>query len=618
MRHGDSAVHQNNMEKPRNTIIEAFKDITEGEAKIRTAELKLCAWAAQHNVPFSHFDSLIPLVKDIALDSIVVKGIKLKRTKATSIISNVLGQTQYDFLCNIMRTRKFSLLIDESTDKSSDKSLALVIRCFCGTEQNDYFFGLLEVTEANAKALYQLIIDKFKSAEIPYVQNMIGFGSDNASVMQGQNLSVAALFRKEIPDLLTMGCVCHTFDLIMKAACKKLPDFLEKMIRGAYTVLSRSPKKRKEYEFVQEMCNESVLRLLNVAKTRWLSLQLSVETILLRYESLKIYFATSLWDDDDEGNTAKFIYKSLDNPFTKMYLSVLKFVFYYVNKLNRLFQSESPQITGLHSAMEGLFRTILDWFINDKYLQNLSDISKVKISNENFKNIEDMYLGAEAETLITRFLEKHPSSIAQIESFKLIIRSFYEEMSRQIYKRFDFNDKKIKLLSLIDTSNISNKLAKNRTTSIGPLVSIYKNLVPPEKRQEIDLEFRLIRNADYSEIMTETERNDTILFWKAILNLKDSGQNYRYPLMREFVFDIFSLPHSSACVERIFSQVNLNKTCIRNKLGPKSLSGILMTKDMIKRLDGLKNLKYEKNMSILYETKNLYKGVDESNDDKNE
>lgn len=52
-------------------------------------------------------------------------------------------------------------------------------------------------------------------------------------------------------------------------------------------------------------------------------------------------------------------------------------------------------------------------------------------------------------------------------------------------------------------------------------------------------------------------------------------------LYTKFVLDVLNLPHSSANVERIFSQVNLLKTQQRNKLASASISGILHTKNFI-------------------------------------
>lgn len=44
---------------------------------------------------------------------------------------------------------------------------------------------------------------------------------------------------------------------------------------------------------------------------------------------------------------------------------------------------------------------------------------------------------------------------------------------------------------------------------------------------------------------------------------------------------LFSLPHSSATVERVFSQMNLNKTKVRNALREKTLNGILHSKEVL-------------------------------------
>lgn len=73
-----------------------------------------------------------------------------------------------------------------------------------------------------------------------------------------------------------------------------------------------------------------------------------------------------------------------------------------------------------------------------------------------------------------------------------------------------------------------------------------------------------------------------ISFWKKISEIKRVGSDYAFPILTKFVQNIMILPHSSANVERIFSQVNLNKTKVRNSLANESLVGILFTKDYLK------------------------------------
>ncbi|KYM98362.1 hypothetical protein ALC62_10932, partial [Cyphomyrmex costatus] len=70
-------------------------------------------------------------------------------------------------------------------------------------------------------------------------------------------------------------------------------------------------------------------------------------------------------------------------------------------------------------------------------------------------------------------------------------------------------------------------------------------------------------------------------FWREVGNLKKGDNTSAFPVITQFVFDILCLPHSSACVERIFSIINLNKTKVRNRLSTESLIGILHTKRYI-------------------------------------
>nr|CAI5832933.1 unnamed protein product [Callosobruchus analis] len=50
------------------------------------------------------------------------------RTKCTSIINNVIGKTSFERLISKLKVSKFSLIVDESTDVSSKKHLAIVVR----------------------------------------------------------------------------------------------------------------------------------------------------------------------------------------------------------------------------------------------------------------------------------------------------------------------------------------------------------------------------------------------------------------------------------------------------------------------------------------------------------
>jgi len=78
-------------------------------------------------------------------------------------------------ICNILKTTKFSLIIDETTDIFVTKSLVVVVRYFDTTRLiiKDRFLTLLEAKFCTAEDLYNSITFFFEANGIPF-ENMIG------------------------------------------------------------------------------------------------------------------------------------------------------------------------------------------------------------------------------------------------------------------------------------------------------------------------------------------------------------------------------------------------------------------------------------------------------------
>jgi len=60
--------------------------------RVKRAEIKLAAFFAEHNVAFSIVDHLIPLLKDICIDSEIAQDLSLARTKCSSIVTNIIAK----------------------------------------------------------------------------------------------------------------------------------------------------------------------------------------------------------------------------------------------------------------------------------------------------------------------------------------------------------------------------------------------------------------------------------------------------------------------------------------------------------------------------------------------
>jgi hypothetical protein len=87
------------------------------------------------------------LIKDKIFDNNdVVKNIKLKCTKATQLATEILGPMTKDVTFEKLKKEKFSLIVDETTDVSTAKSLVINGRFYNGEagKVKDHFIDLIE------------------------------------------------------------------------------------------------------------------------------------------------------------------------------------------------------------------------------------------------------------------------------------------------------------------------------------------------------------------------------------------------------------------------------------------------------------------------------------------
>ncbi len=78
---------------------------------------------AEHNVP-------LRILKYIFHDSQIAQNITLGRTKTTAITKHVIGDCYSESLTEILKRKKFSVLIDESTDIGNVKTVCVVVHFF--------------------------------------------------------------------------------------------------------------------------------------------------------------------------------------------------------------------------------------------------------------------------------------------------------------------------------------------------------------------------------------------------------------------------------------------------------------------------------------------------------
>jgi len=83
------------------------------------------------------------------------------------------------------------------------------------------------------------------------------------------------------------------------------------------------------------------------------------------------------------------------------------------------------------------------------------------------------------------------------------------------------------------------------------------------------------------------EKANTIKFWQEVAEYSDASGLNPYNELSSVAIKLLSLPWSNADVERLFSQINIVKTKLRNRMGPKLLDSISTIKAGLRRVENV-------------------------------
>ncbi|XP_055922702.1 uncharacterized protein LOC129953478 isoform X1 [Eupeodes corollae] len=393
-----------------------------------------------------------------------------------------------------------------------------------------------------------------------------------------------------------MRCVCHSFHIVASNALRFIPDEVEICCREIYAHFNCSAKRQNILKEFQEFCNVKPHKMLHPSQTRWLSLHAVIKRLIEQYNALLLYFAGTYLEDTLNKKQCEKIYRILEKPSTILYLDFLNFFLPLFTKLNIEMQSDDIKIHILYDRIELTLKTIADCFLKKEYLNSLPNIFLINLNNiENFESLGNLYLGPQ----LCSKLEDSVLTESEMSDFKDNCRNFLIKSCKEIIKRFDFCDEGevFKLLKFVSPASLKNKTF----SSLGPLSKYFSNVFSEGEWNELDLEYRSLRNLNLIDISTENVQQ----FWKNVLNIKFGDETEMFPHMKKLISFIFCLPHSGAGAERLFSAVNLNRTRLRNKLQNPTLSGILFTKALVKR-NKCVDFEVEKDCVNLH-NKNMYK-----------
>ena len=309
---------------------------TDHQRKVISAELKFCYFLAKNNHAFSAADEFNSMVASLFPDSKIANKYACGRTKATTLIRTVLApQINKEFLSNCS-DRPYSVLLDETTDCSTQKQLAVLIRFVddrsAALEICTKVVDLAVVNKATGENLFNALMTTLAANGLN-ISNMIGMASDSASNMIGRNNSCYSRVKAANPNVFLVKCVCHIAATCSNDAAKQLPDKLETFVSDIWAYFTHSASRLEDLEEFNCFLDDSTSprRLLKPCQTRWLSLESCVARVLDQWGRLESFFKSR---DDSKGKSLgkKF------NPITKLYLLFIQESLPMFNKFNKFFQ----------------------------------------------------------------------------------------------------------------------------------------------------------------------------------------------------------------------------------------------------------------------------------------
>ena len=199
--------------------------------QVTRSETLFSNFVVEHNLPFAVADHFSDLCKKMFPDSKTAENFACKRTKCTQIVKQAIAPYLTDKLIKHCQENPFSILCDESNDRSASKCFVLLVRIYDKDMQSvvTRFLDMPIVNIGTACNLFDAIDKCFSLHKIPW-ENVIGFMSDNCSVMKGRNNSVVSRIRDKQPNLIDIGCICHLANLCCVAGVKELPVPIDEIV----------------------------------------------------------------------------------------------------------------------------------------------------------------------------------------------------------------------------------------------------------------------------------------------------------------------------------------------------------------------------------------------------
>lgn len=221
-------------------------------------ELKYAALHADCNLAYKNSKTFSKKLGNIDKKSVFAKAdFKVGATKVRNLVVNVISPSEKENLAKILKKTKFSLCMDESTDRGGVKVMLIMVR-YTDPEKNKVVtkqwdmapvFLEGEIASAGAERLFNCIVLSLQSHGVDLV-NILSCCTDGCSTMTGVYSGLKARFKEIYPNIIWRECPAHKTHLCASNAVQSLPKEIVDYVRNCYSMLN-SPNKWQNFKIIQ-------------------------------------------------------------------------------------------------------------------------------------------------------------------------------------------------------------------------------------------------------------------------------------------------------------------------------------------------------------------------------
>ncbi|KAH7439027.1 hypothetical protein KP509_04G041600 [Ceratopteris richardii] len=473
-------------------------------------------------------------------------------------------------LANIRASPFYSLLIDESTERTMEKHIIIYALYLIDGEKGPAkcsFVQLLPIENGDAESIYNAVSVFLVESGLP-TEKLNAIATDGASDMIGHKTGVVGRFQSSMPHIMGIHCITHRQTFAAKDDFVSHLDvfaFVDKVSSKAYSWLGKSSKRRAE---MWQLMHEFAImdsKALQIHSIQWLSrgqvMERLVHIMPVVLEQWKRH--EKKWSSHATLFVIQFMIHLLVDVLSEL------------NKLNQEFQRNEFDVTLIGALIDLTFEKFTRRYLNNdmfsfengsKHLTMFSNMAK-----ENSLTFVDAKGHAHNHVLVHKPVPKSHKKKATHDS-NALAQIYVQNVLNALTQRFEdisvFNALKIFSPSSYPVdANEHEKKTQEWLQKVIERINIDSSMIDMckyinEREDLVGMLYRLAQNKGM---------HDT---WEVCLGSKSWWD--LYPGMMQLWQICLVIPASTAACERGFSRHNYIKSISRSSLALDTLNALML------------------------------------------